>query len=215
LQLKRRLKSSSVCCEIGACALALVFSAGCGTHRVSGSKPDVNLATPVSFVDLQPGWRLRVITPLLASGKRRIENGKQEASGSTFTIRSDEEFLGYETDYYEVVGSGRGVTIQFRSAEVRKGDVVTRPERPTTDYFKEAQHSRHVRLVFLQRASSADHNMAVISSKRTGLLEKLTEMVETDPETCDVQARGTCFWIPAGIAVRPELMAAGVWEPAR
>jgi hypothetical protein len=77
-----------------------------------------------------------------------------------------------------------------------------------------------LRLLYLQRASEADHNMAALGADRKDRLEALTRRVQTDPTAClgNVQPE-VCLWIPVGIAVRPEMvnMVDGTkeWTPAR
>lgn len=79
-------------------------------------------------------------------------------------------------------------------------------------------HIRYVRLLFLTRASHADHDMAIIASDQTESLDVLTRAVQAEGlKGCEIHVRGHCSWIPAGVAVRPELqrVAGGPWVPAR
>src|SRR5439155_92686 len=84
--------------------LSLAWAAalsGCAARnpRVNG-KPE-STVTDSGHIDLKPGWRLCVITPLLKSGGFRLRTSIAE-SGDHTLIASREDFLGYETAYYSV-----------------------------------------------------------------------------------------------------------------
>ena len=65
---------------------------------------------------------------------------------------------------------------------------------------KETRKARFLRLVFLTRSSSADHDMAVLTARRFADLEPRTAALKQDPEHGCTPAH-ECSWIPAGIAV--------------
>lgn len=171
-------------------------------------------------LDLEPGWRLRVITPLLRSGGYELRTTTQQTDANTFTITVDDDFLGYETAFYAVEPRrGGGVRIDFRSAEVTYEDQTIRRPRPQVRLFQLPRGARFVRLVWLIRASDADHDMAIVAADNMQDLALLTGEVRTSPtNACQSSSRGFCRWIPAGIAVRPEKpprMGSGEdWAPA-
>ena len=67
------------------------------------------------------------------------------------------------------------------------------------------------RLVFLERANASTHDMAVLTAKAPATLDELTVRLQSSAAAgCQ---RG-CEWVPAGIAVRPEMQKSGAWVPA-
>jgi hypothetical protein len=174
----------------------------------------------VDYVDLRAGWRLRVVTPLLKSGGYRIRAAEQQTSGSIVTISAGDELLGYETAFYAVEPRGAGVRVRFLSAELTKGDETIQQRRPIERLFRLPRRARHVRLVFLRRLSNADHDMAVVAARDRAVLDARTRDVQADPgHACTESGPAHCSWIPAGIAVRPEMPASpgneDAWVPAR
>jgi len=148
------------------------------------------------FVDLQPGWRLQVITPLLKSGGFTLPNLVPQVSGNTVELSDGGELEGYETSFYAVAPHPKGgVRISFASAEVtREG-------------------------VFLTRVSGVNHDMAVLATREAAELDRLTSELEMNPGVCTPAGRTYCAWIPLGIAVRPQGPVAGPggdgWGPVR
>ena len=169
-----------------------------GPVLVSGAGPD--------YLNLEPGWQLRVITPLLKSGGYRIEGTQQQLTGDTLTISAGDDFLGYETACYAIQPRrGGGVRIRFVSAEVTQEGETLRQPRPKVRLFQLPRRARFVRLIWLIRVSQADHDMAVVAADNMADLDLLTRKVRTNPAAaCQSGDHSFCSWIPSGIAVRPE-----------
>lgn len=168
------------------------------------------------YINLQPGWRLRVVTPILKSGGYRLTTFGETTVGNTITLTVGDDFLGYETAYYAVKPHG----VDFVSAETTRDGRTTAHPRPLVRLFELPRGMRHVRLIYLVRVSQADHDMAVAAAKDTPALEVLTERVEANPtENCHSGSGVFCAWIPSGIAVVPQssrTIDGGVeWVPAR
>lgn len=51
----------------GVAALALAALGGCATHRLAPRPSPI--ARGPAYVDLEAGWRVRVVTPILRSGR--------------------------------------------------------------------------------------------------------------------------------------------------
>ena len=170
------------------------------------------------YIDLQAGWRLRVVTPLGKAGDYRLTFKEKETSGNMVTMATD-DFKGYEVAYYAVESrSGGGVKIRFLSAELIQAGKSAPLSQSVLPLFVLPRRSRFVRLVYLTRAGDIDHQMAVIASQRPGDADALTRAVQANPkEGCDKRGDHHCAWIPLGVAVRPELERAadGVWIPVR
>ena len=179
------------------------------------------MAPSFEYVDLQPGWRLRVVTPWLASGGYRLQLSDQQTSGNTVTLTGGEDLIGYETAYYAVMpGERGGVRIEFGSAELTKDGETSLEPHPQPWRLHLPANARFVRLVYLTRLSQADHDMAVVAADDREVLDTLTREVQANPSSaCGSDDRRSCSWVPAGIAVRPEMRRAGAdaegWGPAR
>ena len=73
-----------------------LLAAGCRTARVpiAANTPKPAVGT---YVDLEPGWRLRVITPLVAGGGYALKTAPAQEQGNTITLKTGADFLGSET----------------------------------------------------------------------------------------------------------------------
>ena len=199
----------------GTPALYLTLSlllTSCAFHHVSTPVPPTN----TSYIDLEPGWRLRVVTPILKSGGYRVKPTSESSSGDTVALSVGDDFLGYEVAFYAVARDG----VQLISAETtRNGQTVPQPQ-PVAHLFQLPAGVRYVRLIYLVRDSQADHDMAVAAADDMQALNALTQGVLANPAgACHAEERAFCAWIPAGIAVVPEIpkRTKGVieWIPAR
>jgi hypothetical protein len=198
---------------------------GCGGKSARTPEPPPTAAPPPAdvlgpdFIDLEPGWRVRVVTPLLKSGGYLMKKTEAELSGKTVTIDTGGEFLGYETSFYSVKPRmGGGVRVKFLSAEVTREEETTTRKQPHLRLFHTPGKARFVRLIYLKRLTQSDHDMAVVAAKDRDSLESFTRTVQAAPDTaCRSLGSNYCSWVPAGIAVRPERIRAGEeeWSPAR
>jgi hypothetical protein len=189
---------------------------GCAARHARAPAATLQPVSP-GYIDLEPGWRLRVVTPILKSGGYRPEFSDETIGGNTITLSAGNDFLGYEVAYYTVKARNG---VRFLSAETTRDGRTTPQPRPMAHLFQLPHGVRHVRLIFLARLSQADHNMAVAAAKDIDALEAITRGVLANPsEACHVGVGAFCAWIPAGIAVVPQLrkMVDGAvqWVPAR
>lgn len=100
---------------------AIIFS-GCAARRSVPVMPPAPSGS--SFIDLQPGWRIRVVTPILKSGKYELQSLKTtQVPGRSIALSAGDDFIGYEISYYAVAGSHRSaLRLRFTSARaVRNG----------------------------------------------------------------------------------------------
>lgn len=199
-------------------ALICVLVAGCTHYPAARSRTPTpeNSSFERDYIDLKAGWRLRVVFPLLRSGGYIAVN-KEPSEGSDVKVSSD--FLGYEKDYYRIKASeDQRIKIDFIKTEVwENGKLHSRP-RTSLPLFNAIGNSSYVRLVYLVRASQADHNMALVAASDTATLDAITRSV-TSSAICESGSGGVCNWIPAGVAVTPEeklrVNGKGQWLPAR
>jgi len=159
------------------------------------------------YVDLQPGWRLTVVTPILKSGGYVVRTSPTNASGNAIELKADADFIGYEISRYLITARRNGVlNAKFDSAQVTKDGRTEAQPRSIVALFQLPSGVKYIRLIYLVRQSGADHNMAVVSAAQIEALDSITREVQKNPnEACQAGRRATCLWIPAGIAVRPEV----------
>jgi hypothetical protein len=76
---------------------------------------------------------------------------------------------------------------------------------PLVRLFDFSADFRYVPIVFLRRASSTEHNRAILAAGNLDDLNSLTQQVESDPAAnCKLESGRQCEWVAEGIAVRPE-----------
>lgn len=181
-----------------------VVGSGCVRH-VPPVEPSPTMVR--TYVELQPGWRVRVVTPVLKSGKYVADfRAMPPSSGGAIELSAGDDFVGYETSFYRVSPAApSGVSIEFISSTVTVDGKESQKQQPIVRLFQMPAAARHVRLVFLTRVSRADHNQAILAAAELNELDRLTTLVEADPATnCRVQDSSYCEWVPEGIAVRAE-----------
>ena len=186
-----------------ACGVVFLMLGGCATHCPPPPAPPLPAgmqATP-NFVDLQAGWRLRVITPILKGGGYKVAAAEESAAGNSVTVKTTPDFAGFETAYYAVRPAG----IRFESATLHRDGEVSPQATPAAPLFAMPRGMRFQRLVYVTRVSKADHDMAAIGARDLADLAALTAAVLENPAGgCVSVKRRYCEWVPAGIAVRPE-----------
>lgn len=182
---------------------------------IPASPASAGLQSP--YIDLQAGWRLRVITPLTKSGRYLVGMSEETQQNGTVTLTLSDDFLGYATSFYNVLRTGRsGVRLQFASGEQTRNGVTAALTRPQPDLSDLPRGAKYIRLVYLRRVSRSDHNMAVIAAAREQALAQVTAEVLADSRACRDRDNAFCSWVPAGIAVRPErrnVTDTSGWEP--
>jgi hypothetical protein len=157
-----------------------------------------------SYEDLAPGWRLRILIPLLNSGgySATMDSGR-EVGGTT--LLSAANLAGYEVSYYSIEKRAGGkVHLRFESAEVTKNGETKQEKAEPKLPFALPTKNQHIRLIFLVRQSVADHNMAISASESVDALNAFMSRLKNDPDACKPEGEVFCSWVPEGIAARPE-----------
>ncbi len=185
------------------CVGLLVATAACSRRTVAVPASTTVSPADNSYIDLQPGWTLRIVVPLLKSGGRYPNDAVVRQNGNTLTVKS-RDLIGYETSIYEVGGNRKSVQIEFASAETtRAGKTTPEPAAPALP-FELPRRARHIRLIYLVRVSQADHNMAIVAAKHLDALNAFTARLKANPNICESSGEISCTWVPMGVAVRPE-----------
>lgn len=197
-------------------SLTAILAAGCPVRK---PREQLSALADRSYVDLEPGWRVRVVIPILKSGKFKMQVEEIHTERGTVALKTGSDFVGYEVDYYAVSAqNGNGLVVRFDSAEVTSDGKSNRQSQPLVPLFDLPENVRYVRLLFLTRVSQTDHDQAVLGSSSLAGLDVLRQRVESSPaENCKIQPEGICSWVPDGIAVQPEKKAPAsghTWIPA-
>lgn len=185
--------------------LMLLTTTAC-THQVIVPSQPANIhRTDNAYMDLAPGWKVRIVVPLLKSGGLRPSDLSPVSTDNGVVTVSSSDLIGYRVFHYSVLDKGKGlVRLQFVSSDRTENGRTEVEARPPMLPFALPLQTDYIRLVYLVRASGADHNMAVIASKRIDALNIFTNQFEKDPNVCGIGNEVSCVWVPAGIAVRPE-----------
>lgn len=190
------------------------FCLGCAVHKPQQASQAI--ATH-SYVELQPDWRIRVVVPILKSGGYSMKLQEIKSDNGTVQLKTPNDFLGYEIDYYGVQArEAGGIAVRFQSAEVHMNDGKTshRPE-PRLPIFQLPPDVRFVRLAFLSRVTPTEHDAVILAASSRDDLESLTTHVETNPSrACTNSEQQACSWVPEGVSVQPEKKKGRQWIPA-
>ena len=183
-------------------SLALLSSA-CMHRGVAVAARTPGRADDQSFFDVKAGDRLRIVLPLTRNGTTTPQYEPRQQEGATITL-SASDLIGFQTLHFEAVGRAHGpVHLRFLNAEEsREGKSMPLTSRPQLP-FTLPDKPQYMRLVYLIRASEADHNMAFIGARKLEVLEQLTNYLRHNG-VCTQSAASFCTLIPTGVAVRPE-----------
>jgi len=189
------------------CLGILTFLAGCAARTARGPLASPKPANS-DYIDIQAGWRLTVVTPILKSGGYVLKSLDQQSNGGAVALSAGSDLIGYEVAHYAVKEQKkRRVRVEFSSAELTKDGKTEPQQQPVAALFQIAGRPTYLRLIYLVRASNADHNMVVVAASRLEALDTITRQVEANPIAgCRAGREAACSWIPEGIAVRPEMV---------
>jgi hypothetical protein len=212
-----RLASSHAMMRSTLCVSLLAVLSSCAPRSTGVPISPASASLQVPYIDLRPGWRLHVVTPLTKSGSYQLGPAQQRQDAGTLSVTAEDDFLGYETSFYSVQPRGRsGVRITFTSAEETKNGVTSAEAARRVRLFELSPRAKYVRLLYLARVSRSDHDMAVVAASKQELLAAKTVEVQANPQACQNVEQTFCSWIPAGIAVRAEMKSADgsqSWTP--
>jgi len=183
----------------------MVTATSCAIRR--GPPPDVlKDAAARGFIELQLGWRIKVVTPILESGGYFPNITEEKEQGNIVRLSTDADLVGYETSYYSVKQrKDQGVKVELASVLLTKNRKTTRRDQPVLQLFNLPDTVRFVRLLYLLRVSGADHDMAIVGADAPGLLDDITTKIQTDPTGhCVTSTHSYCGWVPKGVGVRIE-----------
>ncbi len=196
----------------GVAWLLIGLTAGCGKPpaktTIAATVPAAS-NTAREYVDLEPGWRLRIVAPVTRSGSYEVKPQASQQRGNTISLKTGDDLIGYETAFWSIQArpGNRGVKVALASAELTINGSPSPIAEPTRAVVHVPPSVRYVRAFYLTRKSAADHNMALAGAARREQIEAFTRAFHHSPEVaCSdfVRQRHYCEWIPAQVAVRPE-----------
>jgi hypothetical protein len=137
-------------------------------------------------INLEPGFRLKVVAPLLQPGLKEVKLAQSpNAAGGPLSFTA-EGLDGYETAYYAVKArDGGGVEFILDSVEQNRMNVITHPDTPVGFRFQLAPEARYFRLMFLRRASLADRDISLLGAPEWGLMLDSAQRFDTIPGAVD------------------------------
>jgi uncharacterized protein YceK len=194
--------------------LMLLLLAGCNAKRAPVTPPQAVATTKApnrEYVDVEAGWRLRIIAPITRDGSSisvvANEPAQSDAASRTVTMKASDNLVGYETAFYDVAPrAGGGVQLRLASAEMTRNGVPELIATPAKALLHVAPRTNFIRIFYLIRKSESDHEMAVAGVDRADRLEPFTLQLKANPAgACRTRGHIYCEWIPYGMAVRPEL----------
>jgi hypothetical protein len=188
------------------------------------SRPRAAIPSPpfapnaLDWIDLEPGWRVRVVLPIRKSGDHSGKSNPVEADsaeravshagtsqGAVYAMTlSSLGVVGYEVFLYKVKArQGGGIRMVFGSAEIHQENRVTRAREPFEPLSHLPKEARWVRILHLARGGH-DYDAAILATDRRDALDALTRKVELDASACRFGADAFCYRVPPGVAAIPE-----------
>jgi hypothetical protein len=170
------------------------------------------------WIDLQPGWRVRVVVPIRKSDDHAVKSKPVEddsaeravshpatSQGTVYGLTlSSLGVVGYEVFFYKVKArQGGGVRLVFGSTEIHRQDRVTHSRHPLESLSRFPEGARWVRILHLARGRS-DYDAAILATDRRDTLDALTRKVESDASACAFGVDAFCYRLPPGVAAIPE-----------
>ena len=161
------------------------------------------------YVDLGPGNRLQVDSPIFRDGTRSDAPviDSTVTSGTSHSINVDVKpspaLLGFERAWYAVVPrlGQPGYSIVPLSAERHiNGQTEARPV-PTTNYFRFDHDAAWYRLLY-----RADRTIVVIGATSYAELDRRAKQVDADLVACQSLAGHSCALVPANVGVNPDIL---------
>ncbi len=182
----------------------MVASAACSHKNFSAPSAPQTILARNSYTDLTPGSHIRIVVPLQGA-VAAVAAAAPSEDGHTLVVSSP-SVIGYRSFSYSVTGTAnRGVRLKFASAETTIDGKTVRDAAALPLPFPLPKGSNHVRLVYLVRISSADHDMVILASKNIAALNACTKRLQDDPGVCGRHPSEVfCAAVPTDVAVRPD-----------
>lgn len=190
--------------------LAALWLPGCRKTVPSAATPP---GPTRSWLDLTAGWRLRTIGPVMAGNPQAplFTSDPATLTGQSLniTLKASPDLLGFETFYYLLENTRQGELSLRLTSAVQTIDGKEQPHPAPQPALRIPPGTRFARLLYLLRASSTDHNMALLTAANPEALARLTTLIQADPTQCQT----ACQWVPPRVALRAEKPLRKTWVP--
>jgi len=161
-------------------ARALVESLALPSRQVLELRYGVYDQTGV--VTLEPGFRLKVVAPLLQPGFTKITTSVAPNSAPGALSVDVQGLAGFETSFYDVrERTGGGVEFALVSVEQNRIGVLSHPSRPSAFEPLPKRGMRCFQLLFLRRLSLADRDIALLGGANWTTLLASAHRFDTVP----------------------------------
>jgi len=153
-------------------------------------------------VDLGPGVRLEVTSPLLREGAVPDAPLQMSGRGNSLTVTASTDLLGYENAWYSVQPkpNGPGFAIQPVSAESHIGGTVEPRPAPAADYLSFPPAAAFYRLLY--KSGQTDFTALVIAGRTLADVDRLSKLAESGGVSCRTP-EDLCVAIPKRVAINP------------
>ncbi len=141
-----------------------------------------------------------MITPVMSSGGYIVPM-TAKVEGNAITVTTGKEFLGYQTDFYDVRSSSDGMMkVKFIYGEAVVQGKKTKRAQPALQLPPQTLDKGFFRLVYLTRVSQHDHDMVLLASTHKDSLHDLTNSIVANVlNNCGVSKDSSCTEIPKGV----------------
>lgn len=167
------------------------------------------------YIDLRPGHRLRVASPVFAEGAPANAStfeqvGPTEVQGPaslTVTVKTSDDVRGFELDWYAVERAAGGARIVPLSAELFVEGEPQQLDAPRSNPFVFHPSAAYFRLMFLARLEvDPDHDILVLGAATPTALEERYDRIRAEPSLCGEEV-GFCAAAPRETAFLPFITA--------
>ena len=184
----------------------LLILSGCTRRVVDQAFCPVANAGSKDYMDLQPGLRIRVITPIMKSGGYDPEIREERSGNGNIVLRASQDLQGYEVSEYRVEARGdNGVKVTFISAVAHEQDKITKLPHPLLQVFSIPDNFGFLRLLYMTRVSQSNYDTAIIAGSNPHEVAQLTREIQNgSTDACRSDSFHSCTWIPRGVGVQIE-----------
>ncbi|MEN6601031.1 MAG: hypothetical protein ABFD86_01350 [Bryobacteraceae bacterium] len=167
------------------------------------------MAHDSASIDVEPGFFLRVVSPLLRAGASDLKlDAEIPDQPGVIHVKAGKELEGFETSYYAVEASRSAVVFSLVSVEHSRMGKVSSASAPAGYRLQPPETARCFRMLFLRRRSDSDRNLTLLGAGSRAELDAAQRRMESaaDPMVaCSDERSAWCQPIPRLSAVAPML----------
>jgi hypothetical protein len=160
-------------------------------------------------IDIDPGFFLKVVSPLLRAGSKDMKlEAEIPGQFGVVRVKASDDLEGFETSYYAVEAIGSTVVFRLVSVEHNRAGKIASPAIPAGFRLEPPGGPRNFRVLFLRRRSDSDRNLTLLGAGSRAELEAAQERMESaaDPmAACRDERSSWCQASPRLSAIAPVL----------